>query len=141
MPRNCIQTYEMIPNTRCNNYKTNIKAARHKLLSFQILFPLSVEGGGFESPVGSSQRLKNWHLLLPWLAFTIKGLEQGWLAQCQFNVTGWGYHVYLRHGTSVCWHTKTQLESGPLTSDLTTTVVHSFKLLINDVKPDHSLIK
>jgi len=29
--------------------------------------------------VGSSQRLKNWHLLLPWLAFTIKGLEQGWL--------------------------------------------------------------
>jgi len=29
-------------------------------------------------------------LLLPWLAFTIKDLEQGWLAQCQFNVTGWG---------------------------------------------------
>jgi len=28
--------------------------------------------------------------LLPWLAFTIKGIEQGWLAQCQFNVTGWG---------------------------------------------------
>jgi len=22
--------------------------------------------------------------------FTIKGLEQGWLAQCQFKVTGWG---------------------------------------------------
>jgi len=22
--------------------------------------------------------------------FTIKGLEQDWLAQCQFNVTGWG---------------------------------------------------
>jgi len=22
--------------------------------------------------------------------FTIKGLEQGWLAQCQFNETGWG---------------------------------------------------
>jgi len=34
------------------------------------------------------QRLKNWHLLLSWLAFTILGLEQGWLAQCQFNVTG-----------------------------------------------------
>jgi len=29
-------------------------------------------------------------LLLPWLVFTIKGLEQGWLAQCQFNMTGWG---------------------------------------------------
>jgi len=26
--------------------------------------------------------------LLPSLAFTIKGLEQGWLAQCQFKVTG-----------------------------------------------------
>jgi len=48
------------------------------------------KGWGFESPVGSSQRLKNWHLLLPWLAFTIKGLEQGWLAQSQFKVTGWG---------------------------------------------------
>jgi len=24
--------------------------------------------------------LNNWHLLLPWLGFTIKGLEQGWLA-------------------------------------------------------------
>jgi len=48
-----------------------------------------VEGWGFESLVGSSQRLKNWHLLLPWLVFTIYGLEQGWLAQCQFKVTAW----------------------------------------------------
>jgi len=47
----------------------------------RVLAP-NVEGWGFESPVGSSQRLKNWHLLLPWLVFTIKGLEQGWLAQC-----------------------------------------------------------
>jgi len=29
--------------------------------------------------------------------------------------------------------------SGPVTADLTTTVVHSSKLLINDVKPHHSL--
>jgi len=29
-------------------------------------------------------------MLLPWLAFTIKGVEHGWLAQCQFKVTGWG---------------------------------------------------
>jgi len=50
-----------------------------------------------------------------------------------------GYRVYLRHGTSVCWHLKTRLESGPVTADLTSTVVHSSKLLINDVKPDHSL--
>jgi len=27
-------------------------------------------------------------LLLPWLAFTINGLEQGWLAQCQFKDVG-----------------------------------------------------
>jgi len=40
----------------------------------------------------------------------------------------------------VCWHSKTRLESGPVTADLTTTVVHDSKLLINDVKPDHSLI-
>jgi len=44
----------------------------------------------YVSPVGSSQRFKNWHLLLTWLAFAIKALEQGWLAQCQFNVTVWG---------------------------------------------------
>jgi len=29
-------------------------------------------------------------MLLPWLAFTIKGVEHGWLARCQFKVTGWG---------------------------------------------------
>jgi len=51
-----------------------------------------------------------------------------------------GYHVYLRHGTSVCWHSKTRLESGPVTADLTTSVVHGSKLLINDVKSDHSLL-
>jgi len=34
---------------------------------------------------------------------------------------------------------KTSLESGPVTADLTTTVIHSYKLLINDVKPVHSL--
>jgi len=48
------------------------------------------------------------------------------------------YHVYLRHGTSVCCYFKTWIESGPVTADLTTTVVHSSKLLINDVKPYHS---
>jgi len=41
------------------------------------------------------------------------------------------------HGTSVRWHLKTWLES--VTADLTTTVIHSSKMLINDVKPDHSL--
>jgi len=42
-----------------------------------------------------------------------------------------GYHVYLRHVTSVCWHAKPYLESGPVTADLTTTVVQSYKSLIN----------
>jgi len=39
----------------------------------------------------------------------------------------------------VCWDIKPRLESGPVTADLTTTVVHSSKLLINNVKPVHSL--
>jgi len=53
-------------------------------------FDLRAEGWWLKPPVGSSQRLKNRHLLLHWIAFTIKDLEQGWLAQCQFKVTGWG---------------------------------------------------
>jgi len=40
----------------------------------------------------------------------------------------------------VCWHTKKNgLESGPVTADLTTPVVHSSKLLVNDVEPNHLL--
>jgi len=31
------------------------------------------------------------------------------------------------------------MESGPVTADITTTVVHSYTLLINDVKPVHPL--
>jgi len=50
-----------------------------------------------------------------------------------------GYHVYLRHGTAVCWQIKIRIESGPVTADLTTTVVHSYTLLINDVKPSLTL--
>jgi len=34
---------------------------------------------------------------------------------------------------------KTWLESGPVTTDFTTTVIRSYKLLINAVKPVHSL--
>jgi len=36
-----------------------------------IAFTLSAEGRGFENLVRSSQRLKNWHLLLSLSAFTI----------------------------------------------------------------------
>jgi len=32
---------------------------------------VSVEGWGFKPSDRSRQRLKNWHLLHPWLAFTI----------------------------------------------------------------------
>jgi len=49
------------------------------------------------------------------------------------------YHVYLQHGTLVCWQMKTWLQSGPVTADLTTTVAHRYKLLINDIKPVHLL--
>jgi len=56
-----------------------------------------------------------------------------------FWLVGFGYHVYLRHATSVCWHLKIRLESGPGTAELTTTLVHSYKLMMHDVKPDHSL--
>jgi len=62
------------------------------------------------------------------------------LAECQFKVNGWGILFICRiNGTLVYWHIKTQIESGPVTVDLTTTVVHSYKLLINDINPDHSL--
>jgi len=45
-------------------------------------------------------------------------LEQGWFAQCQFKVTGWYFGVLAL---------KPWLESGPVTADLTTTVIHSYK--------------
>jgi len=35
------------------------------------VFAMSAESQGLESLVRSSQRLKNWHLLLPWLTVTI----------------------------------------------------------------------
>jgi len=31
-------------------------------------------------------------------------LEQGWVVQCQFEVTGWG--IMFICGISVCWHRK-----------------------------------
>jgi len=61
------------------------------------------------------------------------------LAQCHFRSDWVGYHAYLRHGTSVCWYFKIRLESGAVTEDLIATVVYSYKLLIKNVQPDHSL--
>jgi len=62
------------------------------------------------------------------------GLEQGWLAQCQFKVTGWGI-MFICSMVPWCADTlKTRLESGPVTADLKTTVVHSSKLLINSYR-------
>jgi len=40
----------------------------------------------------------------------------------------------------VYWYFKTWLVSGQVTADLTTTVIHSSKLLINDIKSIHSLL-
>jgi len=52
------------------------------------------------------------------------------LAQCQFKVTGW--NIVFNCGM-VLWCAgaiKSRLESGPVTADLTTTAIHSYKLLI-----------
>jgi len=38
-----------------------------------------------------------------------------------------------------CLHLNLRLESGPVTADMKTTVVHCYNLLINEVKPVHSL--
>jgi len=38
-----------------------------------------------------------------------------------------------------CAGTYTRLGAGSVTAEMTTTVVHGYKLLINDVKPVHSL--
>jgi len=61
------------------------------------------------------------------------------LAQCQFNVTGWGIMFICGMVLRCAGTFNTRLKSRPVTADLTTTVVHSSKLLLNDVKPDHSL--
>jgi len=58
------------------------------------------------------------------------------LAQCQFNVTGWGIMFIC---DIVLAQQKNWLECGPVTADLTSTVVHSSKLLLNDVKLHHLL--
>jgi len=78
-------------------------------------------------------------LLIPWLFFIIKGLEQGWSTRCQFKVTGWGIQFICGMILGACWHFKTRLESGPVTTDPATTDVNSYKSLINAVKPVHSL--
>jgi len=57
-----------------------------------------------------------------------------------FKVTGWGIMLICgMTDTSVCWYFKTRLESGPVTADLTTTVVHSYKLPMNDITHVRSL--
>jgi len=76
-------------------------------------------------------------MVLPWLLFTIKGQEQDWLAQCQFKMTGWGI-MFICGMVLVYWQLKTRLESGPVTAELTTTVVHRYESLRNDIKRVHS---
>jgi len=46
-----------------------------------------------------------------------------------------GFRVYLRHGTSVCWHIKSRHEHGLVAADLRSTVVHSSKLLTTILYP------
>jgi len=46
-----------------------LRVDRHLVVG-RALAP-SEERSGFEPPIRSSQILANWHLLFPWLAFTI----------------------------------------------------------------------
>jgi len=62
-----------------------------------------------------------------------KGLEQSWLAQCQLKVTGWAIMFICGIWYFGVLGIKTQLESGPVTTDLTTNVVHSSKVLIKSI--------
>jgi len=54
------------------------------------------------------------------------------LAQCQNKVIGWGI-MFIFGMVLHCADTKTWLKSGPVVADLTTTVVHSNKSMINDI--------
>jgi len=55
------------------------------------------------------------------------------------KLTGWGICLLMiwYFGVLAC---KIRLESGLFTADSTTTVIHSYKLLTNNVKPVQSLI-
>jgi len=72
--------------------------------------------------------------------FTIEGLEQDWLAQCQYNVTGWGITFICDMFTSIGWHIKSWFEAAPVQQILNPLlyIVCSYKLLRNDVNPLHS---
>jgi len=56
------------------------------------------------------------------------------LAKCPFKVIGWGIMFICGMVLRCAGDIKTRLESGPVTADLTTTIVHNYTLLINDVK-------
>jgi len=68
-------------------------------------------------------------------AFTIKGLEQGWLAQCQFKVTEWVIMFICDMVLQCAGFLNPSLS---LEHAVTVYLTTSSKLLINDVKPDHS---
>jgi len=61
-------------------------------------------------------------------------------SQGQFKVTGWG-NIFICDMVLRCAGDlkPSLIESRPITAYLTTHVVHSYKLLIHDVKPVHSL--
>jgi len=57
------------------------------------------------------------------------------MTQCQFNVIGWGimFICIMIHVLRCAGEFKPLLESGPVKADLTSSFIHSYKLLINDV--------
>jgi len=72
--------------------------------------------------------------LLSWFTFTISGLDQDW----SVKVTGLGIMVICSMLLQCAGTLKTWVESGSVTADLTTTVIHSYKSMRHDIKPVYS---
>jgi len=80
-------------------------------------------------------KTEKWHLLHPWLTFTILELEQDWLTRCQYNVTRRGIMLILWCGTSMYWHNNnTRMEFSQYRQ-----VLHPLSYRATNVNPFHSL--
>jgi len=117
----------MIKNINMSNKKTSLNIfifvsvpIIDETLALWVERSLRVWKVGGSNPLSGQVK----HLKMTPAASIIKGLEQVWLAQCQFKVTRWGIMF-------ICGMVL-RLETRPVKADLTTTtVVHSSKLMIN----------
>jgi len=156
--KNTIDLYIPCPYYQCCLKDIDVIAIGHWF--YNLAFKCSHIKSVVRSPVRSSQRWKigtcyfpgyNTHHLRARdvLVVTVSVLRARDVLVVTVSVwshwTVWsdwmGYHFHMRHGTSVYLHIKLQLQSRSVTADHTTTVVHNYKLLINNAKPIHSLTK